>query len=281
MKRERKGFTVVELLIVLAIIALLVGILLPALTAVKEAAKNAKQKAQFATIDMGLQAFRNDQGDYPPSDGWDYAGGGALPYCGAQKLAEALVGWDMLGFHPKSDWNWDGRTDAGLYVYDANDPLLLDQRKGPYLDLESANVFRLGDISARYPGLYRNTGSLAPDTFVLCDVFTDRTVRMPNGETVKAGAPILYYKADVSGRQLTQIYDARDNDSLVLLKENVDNRVQPLADPASNYQYFYEYIRDPKVTARPRPYRSDSYILISAGPDGLYGTSDDVTNFGN
>ena len=29
------------------------------------------------------------------------------------------------------------------------------------------------------------------------------------------------------------------------------------------------------------PYRPDSYILISAGADGLYGTGDDITNFGN
>ncbi|MFC1763773.1 hypothetical protein ACFL6U_17070, partial [Planctomycetota bacterium] len=28
-----------------------------------------------------------------------------------------------------------------------------------------------------------------------------------------------------------------------------------------------------------RPQRRDSYILISAGWDGLYGTRDDVTNF--
>ena len=28
-----------------------------------------------------------------------------------------------------------------------------------------------------------------------------------------------------------------------------------------------------------RPYRAQSYILISAGKDGLYGTSDDITNF--
>ena len=29
------------------------------------------------------------------------------------------------------------------------------------------------------------------------------------------------------------------------------------------------------------PYRSDSYILISAGHDGLYGTRDDLYNFDN
>jgi hypothetical protein len=43
---------------------------------------------------------------------------------------------------------------------------------------------------------------------------------------------------------------------------------------------FYSYIRDPKVLARAWPYRPDSYILISAGPDGLYGTNDDIRNFG-
>jgi hypothetical protein len=33
------------------------------------------------------------------------------------------------------------------------------------------------------------------------------------------------------------------------------------------------------MASLPRPYRRDSYILISAGYDGLYGTADDVLNF--
>ena len=36
---------------------------------------------------------------------------------------------------------------------------------------------------------------------------------------------------------------------------------------------------NPKVPGGFWPYRADSYILISAGPDGLYGTGDDITNF--
>jgi len=28
-----------------------------------------------------------------------------------------------------------------------------------------------------------------------------------------------------------------------------------------------------------RPFRADTYILISAGKDGLYGTKDDICNF--
>jgi hypothetical protein len=44
---------------------------------------------------------------------------------------------------------------------------------------------------------------------------------------------------------------------------------------------FYDYIRDEvsSTTARPRPVRPDSFLLISAGLDGLYGTTDDICNF--
>ena len=37
--------------------------------------------------------------------------------------------------------------------------------------------------------------------------------------------------------------------------------------------------RDWKENTISRPNRSDSYILISAGFDGLYGTADDICNF--
>ncbi len=285
MKRENKALTLVELLIVLAIMALLVGILIPALSVVKKAAREVKQKAQFATIEMALQAFRNDYGDYPPSKGFNYpadpGGDGYLNYCGAQKLAEALVGWDLLGFHPKSDWLSTGRNLAEIDIYDANDPLLLDQRKGPYLELATASVFRLGNISPQYPGLFRDTDPLNPDTFVLCDAFGAKTVMMPNGKVVKAGAPVLYYRANQSAKTITQIYDPRDNDMIVMIKQTDDAKDHPLGYTAGGYQNFYDYIRDPKITAMPQPYRPKSYILISAGSDGLYGTSDDIKNFGD
>ncbi len=58
--------------------------------------------------------------------------------------------------------------------------------------------------------------------------------------------------------------------------------MNPLLNNLNNYQFFYEeYIRDPKIEARVWPYRPDSYLLISAGADGLYGTPDDIRNFGN
>ena len=293
MKRKKTGFTVIELLAALGIIALLIGLLLPALSMVKNTARETKQKAQFATIELALEAFKNDYGDYPPSD-WPLTPVQGSDYCGTQKLTEALVGWDLLGFHPKSAWRadgYDGLTPSGSLTYDPDQvrdnngdsiPDSFDERRGPYLELASANVFRLGNISVSNPGLFNNTSPLAPNTFVLCDVFGVKNVMLADGKMLRAGAPILYFKANTSGRTIQEVYSPRDNEALIEVKAIAENEVGHLLhSTANNYQFFYDYIRDPKISARAWPYRPGSYILISAGVDGLYGTSDDIRNFGH
>ena len=42
---------------------------------------------------------------------------------------------------------------------------------------------------------------------------------------------------------------------------------------------FYDITRDTKIGTGDRPVRADSYILMSAGFDGEYGTKDDIYNF--
>jgi prepilin-type N-terminal cleavage/methylation domain-containing protein len=286
-KREKPGLTLIEILTVIAIIALLIGILIPAVTAVKDAAKEVKQRGQFMTIELGLTAFKNDYGDYPQS----YYGhnppltgsrGGGI-YCGSQKMTEALLGWDLLGFHPDSDWCWDGLAayDPGLR------PATFDERKKPYLESGTQYAFKLGDLFGSALPTARGA-----DTYVLCDVFGGTKVARPDGSLVKAGAPILYYKADPSGRfndpalvdtaapwdNRGNIYNCLDNLTIVGMKEARDGASVPAF---SVYTTFYEYIRDPKITAKPTPYNPSSYILISAGKDGTYGTPDDIRNFGD
>ena len=278
MKHKNKGFTLVEVMTAVTIIVILVALLMPALSMVRRMANETAQKAQFAAIDMAIMAFKNDYGDYPPSDcppnppSYDYGG--------AQKLAEALLGWDLLGFHPKSDWRYDGLDKDGLeWAYDPCNIRLgasLNERRGPYLETSKANAFRLGS-------LFSNTGARAPATFVMCDVFAVKQVAI-GGKTVKAGTPILYYKANTASKSfvvpgawndLTVMYNTFDNLSLIALGKITDGTSHPLV--LFNFDYAGG-IRDPKITI-PWPYRPDSYILISAGADGLYGTSDDIHNF--
>ena len=289
-KREKSGLTLVELLIVLAVISLLVGLLIPAVTAVKNSAMEAKQKGQFFAIDVALTAFKGDYGDYPPS-AWTPA----AIYCGAQKLSEALLGWDLLGFHPKSEWTPTGRDATGtVLIYDPAD---LSARRGPYLELGTTSAFRLNDL---YDCSWLPT-AVGTNRYVLCDVFGATKVTLPGGKQVKAGAPILYYKADTSGKTIDQIYTVTDNDIFVAIKERADRKPHPLHTPppsppspfATRDQFFYGialgtgelgvpgYITDPKIAAKLWPYRPGSYILISAGADGIYGTPDDIRNFGD
>ena len=280
MERKKTGLTIIELLIVLGIIALLVGLLLPSLSAVKKMAKETKQKAQFATIELALEAFKNDYGDYPPSDRSRVA----RIYAGSQKLAEALLGWDLLGFHPNSAWRSDGLDEQmGPGTYDPAQtrdingdgvPDTFDERKGPYLELANVGAFRLLDLPWMVAGLIPDPN---PNTFVICDVFGAKKISMANGKIVRAGAPILYYRADTSGKTTRTIYNGSDNVRLIFAKQITDGGEHPLIQPL----FFYDYIKNPKITARDWPYRPDSYILISAGADGLYGTPDDITNFGN
>ena len=69
-KKQPKGpaFTIVELLTVMAVIAMLIGLLVPALNLVRRHAKDTQQRAQFNAINAGLEIFKNDYSDYPESD---------------------------------------------------------------------------------------------------------------------------------------------------------------------------------------------------------------------
>ena len=291
-KYIKPGFTIVELLTVLTIITILVGLLIPSLSMVRNAARRTKQNAQFATISQGLLAFRGDYGNYPYSG---FPTTDPRVYSGSQMLTEALLGWDLLGFHPDSDWRADGLDRWGGNLtydplkqrYDGDETLY--ERTDPYLELATANAYRLGDSSSRN-GLFADTGTLEPDTYVLCDSFSKIPVKLGE-KLIKAGKPILYYRANTAKMTIetgfpdTWIYNCFDNDTLVRLVNGGQTYLaKPDIGTGGMYQYFREYITDQRVfdaTSRVWPVRADSYILISAGPDGIYGTSDDMKNFEN
>ena len=289
---RKAGFTIVELLTVMSIIVILIGLLVPSLNMAKRFAKKVKQKAQFHSIEAAIELFSSEFDGYPDSDAQDPVN---QEYCGAMKLAEAMMGQDLMGFHPdsvfRSDGTIDGTANTRLYGLLETDPGYesnLKARKGPYLPLENANAYKIGD-------LYENTRGFDPDTaVVLCDVYT-RVTHRSTGK--KVGMPILFYKADTSNSRhnpLTpddpeNIYNYRDNHELLRLGQPWDPPpggplhklfVDPDANPPEpEGKRFYWNIKNEQITTADRPYRADSYILISAGFDGEYGTSDDVCNF--
>ncbi len=305
----------VEILVVVGIIALLTGMLIPAVTMVKKAAKEAKQKAQFAAIELGLEAFKSDFGDYPPSDPytWEENTPSTLQNtAGALKLAEAMLGRDLLGVHPDTGFRVDG-TNRWEYVdtaspptthapttynfYDRTNTMEVEKRKGRYVEIDVANPAFLNDAV----GTAGSDLNAAADCPILGDVFGKGKEFVRNNTRIRSGRPILYYRANLAFKIVTtdpakSAYRSADNDGLLSLINSRDSdRLGPAPGTtgfwnplAAAMGTFVKYVADPRATIQGSsstlssyvPYRPDSYILVSAGADGFYGTSDDIRNFG-
>lgn len=286
--KKQQAFTIIELLTVMSIIVILIGLLVPATNQVKRYAWTVKQKAQLNAIGAALEMFNSEFDEYPDSSERGPDGG---YYCGAMKLCEAMMGQDLMGFHPDSSFRSDGTafdpvSGATKDLYpDANtvsasvyrDNLSTRQQ---YLQSESADTYRLGD-------LYENTGPFDAGQFVLCDVYR-RVQHIRTGK--KVGMPILYYKANTANTRHNvgnpddpdNVYNYRDNHTLVMLGKPWDPPSaggEPHRLFMNNGQRFYINTKNDKVTTASRPFRADTYILISAGYDGEYGTPDDICNF--
>lgn len=269
-----------QVLYVLLLVAILVILLLPRLMRPTHYPVSVRQRAQLHSVSTALELFSNEFEGYPPSDANDPTG---VPYCGAMKLCEAVMGRDLLGIHSKSAFRADGLDAAGvLALYPDNIDTLekvdreanLRARKGPYVQLENANPYRLVDIYGK-----GQTGPFDENLFVLCDIYIRKR---PGG--AETGMPILYYRANPDGTthdlddpdSSENIYDYRENQMLLSLGvPGEPNAVHPLADP----KRFYTNTRSDKIITQSKPYNADKFILMSAGYDGLYGTADDICNF--
>lgn len=279
-RRRQQGFTLVEMLVVIGIIALLISILIPAMSAVRVAAKVASTKSLISTLCSAIERYREDLRYYPgPLD--DYTILTANTPAPLNPAAPGGIGSGRVTMSENLFLGIAGGLTPGVTPPGSFDPSNIGKGANlmtPYIQVSAGST----DIS-RLGRPFTDSGNIsALDTNI--PEFVDR---------FDEPLPILYLRARVgvagvvSNTTPLAQYDIRQITAYTT--RNIGNRTHLLQglgtdvpfDPknTTNIANAISYFRHPVVTYDPR--QKNTYILISAGKDRIYGTADDLCNFGS
>lgn len=120
MKRQA-GFTIIEMLIVVTILAMLAGILIPVLEDAAQASRDARRASDLKTVQAALESFKRVQGTYPDTAGaWqgDATNFGGFGYDAAGYIPGIVPNYmqalpkDPSGEYPTADGGYMYRSDG-------------------------------------------------------------------------------------------------------------------------------------------------------------------------
>lgn len=289
------GFTLVELLVTVGIIAVLISIFIPVLSKVRTAARASETRNRVQNIANAIQSYYQDFSAYPGpfSNAQVHAriaiteGAVSGPITMSENLVLGLLG----GLNRTNPISYS-RDGVGLGAISLAP---LDARKSnPYLDVRFGSQLlsqgRFVDEAQKpandspvpefvdgflnpLPILYLRAGTGLPGVMTL------------NGQDETGTARTLQYDLNqIIGYTGTTI--GIPNDKQHGLNQLGTMNGALVTKPADAPNAALPYFRAPGQNATNTPNASgitrqrDGFILISAGADRIFGTTDDITNFG-
>jgi general secretion pathway protein G len=105
-KRGERGFTLIELMVVIVILGILAGLIIPRIMGRPDEARRAKARMQIESIETALKLYRLDNGNYPTTE----QGLQALveqPSVGATAKSWRQGGYLEKSKVPKDPWDKD------------------------------------------------------------------------------------------------------------------------------------------------------------------------------
>ena len=100
---DRRGFTLIEIMVVMVILGILAGLIIPRIMGRPEEARRTKARVQIESIETALKLYRLDSGSYPTTE----QGLQALvepPAMGKLPIAWREGGYLEKGKVPKDPW---------------------------------------------------------------------------------------------------------------------------------------------------------------------------------
>ena len=163
MQKKQQGFTLIEILIVVAIIAILASVVLVGLGPTQRAGRDARRLSDLREIQNGLELFYNKCGYYPGSiDGSGACSTGVPSDWTALATALQGVGVSSLPNDPNASYSY------GYFPYDNNDAYVLgaaleDPNNGAFVNY-SAPVLAGGATISGWVASGASGVSVTPNT---------------------------------------------------------------------------------------------------------------------
>ncbi len=288
--RPRRGFTLVEILVVIGIVVILAGLLVPMVARSMRQAKQTRTAADMQSISTALEAFKMDHGDYPRTEA-------GTQNTGAAMLGRYLNGPLGDGVTPPAPAPTDPPTYDPAVDYGAGDPVLYSSNT--YVSLAASSGVTPGSDVTKWavcnnltdfvdgPGIRMRAGGKKYGPYVTSEKMSMRGVVFVDGN----GSPILYFPARPGAGGNLSAQDAYVNISSASpkssMKYDANDNIEPFrrttgetaADVLKRIRaYLGDYDGDGLIETNvgEKIITEAPYLLWAAGPDGRFGPDADA-----